>query len=284
MSDSNELALTLSNLQDFIPATMSLYDGRLVKTDTELFFIAERFSGWEIMERCELDDVQKVELKESFMGRVVEIHTSGSHWSLKELPEGISIDQWLNGSNQLITEPQSTRADINADDQEASVTDNHLDERSENSINSATQPTVVPSLDVINEPSSKTQTDQNTIYPQSDNPQVNELRQILIDQPNLQAKVHQAVGKNVDPLDEDVLSLFMRRHIQSYLQVRIASGEVLSPFEMLNVVQTQMKANPGGELALKIIKGFIVVWVVMFVLPFVFGILSALVSIISILF
>ena len=53
---------------------------------------------------------------------------------------------------------------------------------------------------------------------------------------------------------------------------------------MLNVVQTQMKANPGGELALKIIKGFIVVWVVMFVLPFVFGILSALVSIISILF
>ena len=83
MSDSNELALTLSNLQDFVPATMSLYDGRLVKNETELFFIAERFSGWEIMERCELSEVQKVEVNESFMGVVVEIHTSGSHWSLR---------------------------------------------------------------------------------------------------------------------------------------------------------------------------------------------------------
>ena len=46
-----------------------------------------------------------------------------------------------------------------------------------------------------------------------------------------------AVGNHdVDPLDEEVLSLFMRRHIQSYLQVRSASGEVLNPFEMFKVV------------------------------------------------
>ena len=68
MSDSNVVALTLADAKDFIPATMSLYDGRLVKTDTELFFIAERFSGWEIMESCDLEDVQKVEVNESFMG------------------------------------------------------------------------------------------------------------------------------------------------------------------------------------------------------------------------
>ena len=153
MSDNE--ALALSSVEEYVSATMSLYDGRLVKTETELFFIAERFSGWEIMERCDLEDIQKVEVNESFMGTVVEIHTSGSHWSLKELPEGISIDQWLHGSNQLITEPQSTRADINADDQEASVIDSHLDERSEDSIISATQSTVVPSLDVISEPTAR---------------------------------------------------------------------------------------------------------------------------------
>ena len=121
-------------------------------------------------------------------------------------------------------------------------------------------------------------------HSQSTNPQVNELRQILIERPELQEKIHQAVGKHVDPLDEDVLSLFMRRHIQSYLQVRAASGEVLSPFETLKVIQAQVEANPGGPLIVKLIKGFIVTWVLVFILPIVFGILSALFSIISILF
>ena len=80
---------------DFIPATMGLYEGRLVKNETELFFIAERFSGWEIMERCERSDVQKVEVSESFMGVVVEIHTNGSHWVLKELPENTTVQEWV---------------------------------------------------------------------------------------------------------------------------------------------------------------------------------------------
>ena len=109
MSDNE--ALALSNVEKYVSASMSLYDGRLVKTETELFFIAERFSGWEIMERCDLEDIQKVEVNESFMGTVVEIHTNGSHWSLKELPEGISIDQWLNDSTQPVSEPQSIEPD-----------------------------------------------------------------------------------------------------------------------------------------------------------------------------
>ena len=98
MSDSNKLVLTLADLHDFVRATMSLYEGRLVKTETELFFIAERFNGWEIMERCELSDIQKVETSESFMGVVAQIHTSGSHWTLKDLPEGTNVQEWLNGN------------------------------------------------------------------------------------------------------------------------------------------------------------------------------------------
>ena len=74
--DTNELATQLSAKEDFITGSMSLYDGRLVKTETELLFIAERFGGWEIMEQCFLEDVEKVEVNESFMGRVIEIHTS----------------------------------------------------------------------------------------------------------------------------------------------------------------------------------------------------------------
>lgn len=285
MSDSNELALTLSNLQDFLPATMSLYDGRLVKNETELFFIAERFSGWEIMERCELSEVQKVEVDESFMGVVVEIHTSGSHWTLKEIPEGISVDQWLNGSAQPISESQSTQEDLRQDEVESSpVIDSRVDVHLEEPIIPVSSPSVQPALEINNESSTKNLVNHVIVYPQSDNPQVNQLRQILMDRPELKSKVRNAVGSHVDPLDEDVLSLFMRRHIQSYLQLRASSGEVLSPFEMFKVVQGQVVANPGGPIFLKILKGFVVMFVILFLLPIVLGVLSAVFSILDIIF
>ena len=94
---SENLIESLSVDADFIPLTMGLYEGRLVKTETELFFIAERFNGWEIMERCERSDIQKVEVSESFMGIVAQIHTSGTHWTLKDLPEGTNVQEWLLG-------------------------------------------------------------------------------------------------------------------------------------------------------------------------------------------
>ena len=285
MSDSNKLVLTLADLGDFIPATMSLYEGRLVKTETELFFIAERFNGWEIMERCERSDIQKVEMSESFMGIVAQIHTSGTHWTLKEISEGISVDQWLNGSVQPISESQSTQEDLIQDEVEYSpVIASRVDVHLEEPIIPDSSPGVQPALEINNESSTKNPANQNSVYPQSDNPQVNQLRQILMDRPELQSKVKNAVGSHVDPLDEDVLSLFMRRHIQSYLQLRASSGEVLNPFELFKVVQEQVGANPGGPIFLKVLKGFVVMFVILFVLPILLGVLSAVFSILDIIF
>ena len=285
MSDSNELALTLAELQDFIPATMSLYEGRLVKTETELFFIAERFSGWEIMERCERSDVQKIEVNESFMGAVVEIHTNGSHWSLKELPETVSVEQWLSGNSLPVAELQSIQEEPRQDEVESDpVIDNRGDVSPEEAILPASSPNFEPSPEIKSSPSSRVSTNQSRVYPQSDNPQINELRQILIDRPELQTKVSNAVGNHVDPLDEEVLSLFMRRHIQSYIQVRAASGEVLNPFELFKVVFEQLGVNPGGPLFIKILKGFLLMFGFFFVLPIVLGILSAVFSILDIIF
>ena len=284
MSDSNELALTLVDLQDFIPATMSLYEGRLVKTETELFFISERFSGWEIMERCELSEVHKTEISESFMGAVVEIHTSGSHWSLKEVPEGVDVEQWLNRSAQPVSAVQSFQEKSIQDGVESvDPVESHMDVHQEEPAISAPIPTL-ESAPEINDFSSQRAKSQSIVYPKSDNPQINELRQILIDRPELKMKVKNAVGNHVDPLDEEVLSLFMRRHIQSYLEVRVASGEVLNPFEMFKVVQTQLGANPGGLLFIKILKGFLFMFAFFFVLPILFGVLSALFTILDIIF
>ena len=95
---SEDSLASLSVDTDFIPITMGLYEGRLVKTETALFFIAERFNGWEIMERCERSDIQKVEMSESFMGVVAQIHTAGTHWTLKDLPEGANVQEWLSGN------------------------------------------------------------------------------------------------------------------------------------------------------------------------------------------
>ena len=285
MSDSTELALELANLQGFIPATMSLYEGRLVKTKTELFFIAERFSGWEIMERCERSEIQKVESSESFMGVVVEVHTSGSHWSLKELPEGVDVEQWLNDSAQPVDESQSIQEQPRQEDEESDpVIDNRVDVHPEEIITSVSSPDVDLPSGIKKIPSGGISTNQSTVYPQSDNPQVNALRQILIDRPELQTKVKDAIGNHVDPLDEEVLSLFMRRHIQSYIQVRAASGEVLNPFELFKVVQEQLGVNPGGPLFIKILKGFLLMFLFFFVLPIVLGVLGALFSILDIIF
>ena len=95
---SEDSLASLSVDTDFIPVTMGVYEGRLVKTERELFFITERFNGWEIMERCERSDIQKVEMSESFMGVVAQIHTSGTHWTLKDLPEGANVQEWLSGN------------------------------------------------------------------------------------------------------------------------------------------------------------------------------------------
>ena len=113
---------------------------------------------------------------------------------------------------------------------------------------------------------------------------MNQLRQILLDRPELQSKVKNAVGSHVDPLDEDVLSLFMRRHIQSYLEIRVASGETLNPFEVFKVVQMQMMKNPNGPYFINIIKGSLFMFAFLFVLPIFLGVLSAVFSILDTIF
>ena len=37
-----------------------------------------------------------------------EIHTSGSHWSLKEVPEGADVEQWLKGQVSSVSSSNSS--------------------------------------------------------------------------------------------------------------------------------------------------------------------------------
>ena len=133
---------------------------------------------------------------------------------------------------QPVSKPQSTQADLNADEQEASVTLLIIWMYVRKTVHLAT-PSRRFNLQSTSKASLPAGHRQTTIsvYPQSDNPQVNALRQILIDRPELQTKVKNAVGNHVDPLDEEVLSLFMRRHIQSYLEVESLVAKFLTPLK-----------------------------------------------------
>ena len=202
--NETDLLERLSLDADFISATMSLYDGRLVKTDTELFFIAERFSGWEIMERCKLDDVQKVEINESFMGTVVEIHTSGSHWSLKEVPDDADVEQWLKGQVSLVSSSNSKTSPI-----ETSVGSSQVDE-SRDALSDASE-VLQPSV-------SETSNTESTSAPLHDNdlPEVYEedidrMRQVFAINPKMQEMMAKFLDEPFDGTDAQIIHLLQTR-------------------------------------------------------------------------
>ena len=197
-----DLLERLSLDTDFISATMSLYDGRLVKTDTELFFIAERFSGWEIMERCNLEEVQKVETNESFMGKVVEIHTSGSHWSLKELPEAADVEQWLKGQVSSVSSSNSEVSPI-----EIAKESSQVDESREALSEEVLQPSV-----------SETSNTESASVPPQDNdlPEVYEedierMRQVFAINPKMKEMLARFHDEPFDGTDDQIRLLLQRR-------------------------------------------------------------------------
>ena len=190
MSEDSLSSLGLDT--DFIPVTMGLYEGRLVKNDTELFFIAERFNGWEIMERCQLANIQKVEVSESFMGVVVEIHTSGSHWTLKDLPEGRNVEVWLSaprpGSGSVdegvqlseITQAESALRGLNMSHETDSI------------VQQSTVETVIEKT--------------VEIYPED----IQKMRQICEMNPSLQNRMSTSLKEPYDGTDEQLIRFLQR--------------------------------------------------------------------------
>ena len=193
MSDSHELALKLADLGDFIPATMSLYEGRLVKNETDLFFIAERFSGWEVMEQCALSEVQKVEVSESFMGVVVEIHTSGSHWTLKDIPEGTNVEAWLSAPY-----PRSVSGDQGVQPSESSQVESALSDLN----------TVHEKDSIVQQSPADTVIEKTVEISPED---IQKMRQICEMNPSLQNRMSTSLKEPYDGTDEQ-LRRFLQRN------------------------------------------------------------------------
>ena len=198
---SEDVVESLSLDADFIPVTMGLYEGRLVKTETELFFIAERFSGWEIMERCERSDVQKVEVNESFMGVVVEIHTNGSHWTLKDIPDGTSVEAWLSAPY-----PRSVSGDEGVQQSEimqteSALSDSKLFHEKDSIVQQSTTETVIETT--------------VEVYPED----IQKMRKYCEMHPSFQSRMSTFLNEPYDGTDEQ-FRRFLQRHPEALDRVQ----------------------------------------------------------------
>ena len=92
---AEELIQELLASSDSVSMTIGLYTGKLVRKDARVYFIAERFSGWEIIEECAQEDIVQVERIENFIGIRFEIELHGNRWICKDVAEDADLARFL---------------------------------------------------------------------------------------------------------------------------------------------------------------------------------------------
>ena len=108
----------LLSISDSVSMTIGLYTGKLVRNETQVYFIAERFSGWEIIQECAQEDIVTVERIENFMGVRFEIGLPGNRWVCKDVAETADLSSLLGVE---LTKPSVSRAKVLSDDSSESV-------------------------------------------------------------------------------------------------------------------------------------------------------------------
>ena len=108
----------LLSISDSVSMTIGLYTGKLVRNETRVYFIAERFSGWEIIQECAQEDIVTVERIENFMGVRFEIGVPGNRWVCKDVAEAADLSSLLGVE---LTKPSVSRAKVLSDDSSESV-------------------------------------------------------------------------------------------------------------------------------------------------------------------
>ena len=92
---AEELIQELVASSDSVSMTIGLYTGNLVRKEDRLYFIAERFSEWKIVEECAQEDIVKIERIENFMGVRYEIEKPGTKWICKDVAADVDLATFL---------------------------------------------------------------------------------------------------------------------------------------------------------------------------------------------
>jgi hypothetical protein len=89
------LATDLGADPSFVEVTIGLDKGRLLKSGTHIYFIAQRMGGWEVVEESLLSNVSQVNQTNNFMGEAMVIVTTSGRWTCKEITEGVDLRRWF---------------------------------------------------------------------------------------------------------------------------------------------------------------------------------------------
>ena len=199
----------------------------------------------EIMERCELSEVQKVEVNESFMGVVVEIHTSGSHWSLKEISQGVDVESWIKGSARLIEQSDGPVAESSNVEPESDTP------------NMLSQPTLLEQEPTSVDSGSLTNVDLPEVYPED----IDRMRQVLMVNPNMQTGMAKFLDEAYDGTDAQIIRLFQKKP-DLLFTLRQTSG---MKFSILKVILA-LGGSKDTPVRKRLLTGCLVL---LFMLPFV---------------
>ena len=287
---SQDLTQQLANNTDYVSVTLDLYDGRLVQYDGRLYFIAERFGGWEVIEQASLTDIERVETVENFMGIVTEIRGRGVRWQCKNLPEGTDLNAWLFRTQADLS------MDLNVITSEA--TSISQQENPEVIAVETSQPPPLPvsptaersiSSDVLSSGPSK------EVDPYlEEREHIERLRTMLNSAPMVLRHVRRMKGTDFNPNDDATLAEIVRsqpqliqqlEQIDSLLNMGMATGgdavlDVSEPTTFGGRIKKLLSLD-GLPLPMKIFKGFAIFWVGTFILQFTLGILIGLGMVLS---
>lgn len=290
---SQDLIQQLTNNTDHVSVTLDLYDGRLVQNDGRLYFIAERFGGWEIIEQASLADVERIESIENFMGVVTEVRGRGVRWQCKNLPDGTDLNAWLfRESTETSMEAEPTAVES------LSASEESIEEQKA----FQTMPSDIPEAESPPEVlSGSSEVVSNEINQDLDpylehREDMERLRAMLNNAPQVLRHLRRINGADFDPNDDATLVEIVRSQPQLVQQLEKLGG-VLSIMDIAHGTSSESSDSDEPQQGIqkwlsfdglspfaKIFKGIVVVWIGMFVLQFALGILFALGMVLSSLF
>ncbi len=202
MSDKKRIDGLIDN-DHYVLASIGLDSGRLVQTETHLYFIIERFGTWEIVEECSLENIERVEVVENFIGTSTVIYTGSSSWTCKDLPENIDLDTWLNSKRSRTVPP--VQKSPSSQEEEFLDKDDFFKSGPEVEDTPSIDPIVKESL--LNSPEIQPESIPELIVgvQTQEDKDVQMVRDILEHRPELQVKIKQLYGSDVDVLSNEIL-------------------------------------------------------------------------------
>ena len=131
-----ELIKQLEPTHEPIEIRKGLDDGLLIISTDSVHFVAQRMGQWKKLDTWSRPSIQRVHVKESFMGQELSFSSTDGQVNFKKIPKDIDIVQLLGGGQGTTRTPQQSVAETTASEvttpaEDYSLRSNSLEERAQ---------------------------------------------------------------------------------------------------------------------------------------------------------